>query len=219
MKTGAKGKVLAFDSAPSAGRKALPVPKGASDWREFPCDKTLGWLIGFQHVIGALSCRLRGISSMRADNDFAEVMQRIECELLSFIRCFEGLEEKPEDGQPDSDLLTRVVLNIRIVPPVSDAAYEMLYRFDDLLRTRQEELTHEREKRRELRLQTPTDSKAEEKISLWKAEAFYKGQVIETLEVRGTRDDALSRICDATSLELDATEITDQPSVEESPKP
>jgi hypothetical protein len=207
---------LSISKVVSFTRKNASPEQG---WEDRRSPQTLLWLVSFQHLIGALSCRLRGISSMRADNDFAEVMQRIECELLSFIRRFEGLEVKPEDGQPDWDLLTRVVLNIRMVPPVSDAAYEMLQRFDDLLRMRQEELTHEREKGRELRLQTPTDSKAEEKVSVWKAEAFYKGQVIETLEVRGTRDEALDQICDATTLELDATEITDQPSVEEAEAP
>jgi len=193
--------------------KVIPFTrKNASperEWEDRRSPQTLLWLVSFQQLIGALSSRLRGISSRRADEDFVEVMKRIECELLSFIRGFDGLEEKPEDGQPDWDLLTRVVLNIRVVPPVSDAAFEMLGRFDDLLRMRQEELTHEREKSRELRLRTPTDSKAEEKVSVWKAEASYKGQVIATLRVRGTRDHALDQICNATSLELDATEITD----------
>jgi len=67
-------------------------------------------------------------------------------------------------------------------------------------------------------VETPEEEE-EERVSLWKAEAFYKGQVIETLEARGTRRAALNEICDAVSLELDATEITDQPSVEESTPP
>jgi hypothetical protein len=183
-------------------------------WKDRRSPQTLLWLIGFQHLIGALSCRLRGISSMHADNDFAEVMQRIECELLSFIRCFEGLEEKPEDGERDWDLLTRVVLNIRLVPPVSDAAYEMLQRFDGLLRMRQEELTNEREKGRELRLQMPTDSNAEEKISVWRVKCNYGERTLETLTFRGTQGQAWDKACDdfTRKMNYDCSEITEQSS-------
>jgi hypothetical protein len=66
---------------------------------------------------------------------------------------------------------------------------------------------------------TPEEEAERERVSLWKAEALYNGQALATLEVRGTRDDALDRICNATSLELDATEITDQSSAGESTPP
>jgi hypothetical protein len=215
---------MAHGTSPTDGKNQVSASKVVSftrkntgpeqGWRDRSSTQTLSWLVGFQHLIGALSCRLRGISSMHADDDFAEVMQRIECELLSFIRCFEGLEEKPQDGQPGWDLLTRVVLNIRMVPPVSDAAYEMLQRFDGLLRMRQEELTHEREKRRELRLQMPADSKAEEKISVWRVKCNYGKRTLETLTFRGTQDQALDKASDdfTGKLNYDCSEITEQSS-------
>lgn len=139
MKRNAKGKVLAFDGAPSAGRKAVPVPKGASDWRERPCDKTLGWLIEHNQMATYAANQFINITRAGLGMAYFDASGSILSMLDDVFERYPHDKELSDRLKADLARTQRIVLLLRNLPP-TDESMRALVRIFHILDQREKEL-------------------------------------------------------------------------------
>jgi hypothetical protein len=145
--------------------------KNFRPWQERRCEQTLERLVHFQDWIRTLSARLTGISIRECEEHYENVPKRIEGELFSFIRRFDGLEQAPDKEEQPWSRITKIARNIGVVPPIGDEASEMVEGFYDLLETRRNEILEQQKalasKAAESELNREPEEQPKPRMRLW----------------------------------------------------
>jgi len=105
-----------------------------SDWRDLPCQLTMGELVQFQENIRAVAHRLRNPYGPELAN-YADVISQIWKELYSSSRAYDGLLYWPEKRELCNDAFLVAKNLARILPTQQNL--EMVRRFYDLIEARE----------------------------------------------------------------------------------
>jgi hypothetical protein len=136
---GRKAKVLAFYGAPGARRKAVPVTEGTSDWRERPCDKTLGWLIEHNQMATYAANQFINITPAGLGMAYFDASGPVLSALAEVFERYPHDKELCDRLKRDLARTQRIILLLRNLPP-TDESMRALVRIYHILEDSEKEL-------------------------------------------------------------------------------
>jgi hypothetical protein len=139
VKKSVNGKVLPFDGTPSACRKSVPVTEETSDWRERPCDKTLGWLIEHNQMAAYAANQFINITRAGLGVAYFDACGSVLSALDEVFARYPHDKELSDRLEADLARTQEIILLVRNLPP-TDESMRALVRIYHILDEREKEL-------------------------------------------------------------------------------